>query len=146
MIPLIVGIAGLAITVALHATATSLILGLLKRYGLPHHQQVGPALRPLILGLTAAFLAVKHYLDIVLWAVAYWYFAGEAEFANFESTVYFSSVTYTTLGYGDIVLTNKWRMVCGVEAMNGILLFGWSTALLFLLVQHLWFGRNDAHA
>lgn len=144
MIPLVVGIAGLAITVALHAIATTLILGLFKRYALPHHQRVGTASRPVILGLTAAALAVKHYLDIVLWALGFWFFAGHEEFASFESAVYFSSVTYTTLGYGDIVLTNRWRLVCGVEAMNGILLFGWSTALLFLLVQHLWFGNDRA--
>ncbi len=144
MIPLFAGIAGLAITVALHAIETSLVLGLLKKYGLPHHHRVGTSSRPIILGLTAACLAGKHYVDIALWALAYWCFSGRAEFADFESAVYFSSVTYTTLGYGDIVLTNNWRLVCGVEAMNGILLFGWSTALLFLLVQKLWFGGNDA--
>jgi hypothetical protein len=144
MIPLFVGISGLSITVALHAVATTLSLSLVKRYGLPHHQRVGAAARPIILSVMAAFLAVKHYLDIILWAVGYWFFAGLAEFANFDDAVYFSSVTYTTLGYGDIVLTNKWRLVCGIEAMNGILLFGWSTALLFLLVQYLWFGQDGA--
>ncbi len=91
-------------------------------------------------------LAVKHYFDIFLWALAYWYIAGEKQFDDFESVLYFSSVTYTTLGYGDIVLTDSWRLICGIQAMNGILLFGWSTALLFFLVQRLWIAEDGAKA
>ena len=86
-------------------------------------------------------LAIKHYLDIVLYAFGYWFFENASQLEDYESALYFSSVTYTTLGYGDIVLTDGWRLLCGLQAMNGTLLFGWSTALLFLLVQRLWLAN-----
>ena len=54
----------------------------------------------------------------------------------YERAVYFSIVTFTTLGYGDITLPyEEWRILSGVEALNGILLFGWTTAFLFAVVQ-----------
>ena len=80
---------------------------------------------------------------MVLWAAAYWVLGGTEHFDGFASAVYFSSITYTSLGYGDIVLTNSWRLICGAQAMNGILLFGWSTALMFYLVQRLWCSDDD---
>ena len=49
--------------------------------------------------------------------------------------MYVSLVTFTTLGYGDITLDLRWRWLSGIEAMNGILLFGWTTATLFWIVQ-----------
>ena len=87
----------------------------------------------------AAALSIKHYVDIILWAIAYRNFAGQDQFEDFGTAVYFSSITYTSLGYGDIVLSGHWRILCGIQAMNGILLFGWSTALIFVVVQRMWF-------
>lgn len=49
-----------------------------------------------------------------------------------------NKVTFTTLGYGDIVLGPEWRLLSGIEAINGIVLFGWSTAFLFAIVQRSW--------
>lgn len=132
------GIAGITITVALHATVTSIIVNLLQKYVPVSNKRFGRRARPFILGLTAAALALKHFIDIVLWAIAYLFFVGEQQLEDFETAVYFSSVTYTSLGYGDVVLTGWWRILCGIQAMNGILLFGWSTAILFLLVQRMW--------
>jgi voltage-gated potassium channel len=135
----IIGIVGITVTVALHAMATSFIVSLLQKHAFVTHQRFGRGVRPVILGLAAGALAVKHFADIVLWAIAYRNFAGVDQFEDFETAVYFSSVTYTTLGYGDIVLTSGWRIICGIEAMNGIMLFGWSAALLFVVVQRMWF-------
>ena len=138
MIPLAIGFVGIAVTVGLHAFVTSFVASALNNYGLALHSRFEKKARALILGGTAVCLAVKHYIDILLWAAAYWYFAGHEQFDSFESAVYFSSVTYTSLGFGDIVLSGSTRLICGIQAMNGILLFGWSTALLFFLVQRFW--------
>ena len=78
----------------------------------------------------------------MLWAVPYWFFAG-SHFSSFEDAVYFSSATYTTLGYGDIVLTGHWRLLCTFEAINGLILFGISTALLFVLFDYLWLRDEE---
>ena len=57
---------------------------------------------------------------------------------DFEAAIYFSFVTFTTLGYGDLTLSDGWRLLSGIEALNGILLDGWSTAVLFAVVQRIW--------
>ena len=62
---------------------------------------------------------------------------GVEELTTWEDAIYFSIVTFTTLGYGDITISGGWRLLSGIEAMSGILLFGWSAALLFALVQQL---------
>ena len=141
MLPVVIGIMGIAITVALHAFTTSFLLVGLRWYARRRpDRHLGVTARPLILGITATVLASKHYLDIALYAVAYWFFENDSQLTDYESALYFSSITYTTLGYGDIVLTDGWRLMCGIQAMNGTLLFGWSTALLFFLVQKIWFA------
>ncbi len=60
---------------------------------------------------------------------------------SLEEAIYFSTVNFTTLGYGDIILDHKWRLLGAFEAANGLLLFGWSTALVFVAVQ--WVYEHD---
>ena len=138
MYSLLVGTLAVAVTVGLHAFSTSIIVALLKKYAIGLHARFHQSSRPLIVGLTSVCLLLKHYVDIVCWAAVYWTLVGTGQFDGFENALYFSSVTYTSLGYGDFVLTGPWRLLCGIQAINGILLFGWSTALLFILVQRLW--------
>jgi len=87
---------------------------------------------------TALALMVLHTTEIILWASAYWLLLSTGELGTFEEAVYFSFITFTTLGYGDITLTEGWRLLSGIEAMNGIMLAGWTTAMLFALVQRIW--------
>lgn len=55
-------------------------------------------------------------------------------------------VTFTTLGYGDIVLGQSWRLLASFHAATGIIMFGWTTAILMTVVQHSYFGRKlDTH-
>lgn len=80
-----------------------------------------------------------HVIEFHLWALTYMLVLPGDTLDNYEKAVYFSFVTFTTLGYGDVTLsTQDWRVLSGVEAMNGILLAGWSTALLFVVVQRSW--------
>ena len=91
-----------------------------------------------VLMLTGIVLLVLHVLEALAWAVAYQLLPKGVRLETFEEAVYFSIVTFTTLGYGDITLDPQWRLLSGIEAMNGILLAGWSTALLFSVVQRSW--------
>lgn len=59
-----------------------------------------------------------------------------------HSAFYFSSVTYTTVGYGDLVLPYKWRLLGGVEALTGILMCGWSTGFFFMVVDRMFKARS----
>ena len=56
--------------------------------------------------------------------------------------LYFSVVTFTTLGYGDISLSADYRLLSGIEALNGIILVGWTTAMIFSVVQRIWRGAG----
>ena len=138
----VIGICGLLITVILHAVTCSAIIELLKTQA--PRLDLGRTLhRSGVLSFVACGLATKHCVDIVMWALALrWLNSGQ--FEGLEDAVYFSAVTYTSLGYGDIVLDTRWRLLCGFEAINGLLLFGISTALLFLIFQRLWLSESNS--
>ncbi|MEG6509918.1 potassium channel family protein [Methyloligella sp. 2.7D] len=76
--------------------------------------------------------------EVWSWAVLY---LALGTFDTLEHAVYFSTVTFTTLGFGDITLDEEWRLLSSFEAANGLLLFGWSTALVFVGVK--WVYRAD---
>ena len=82
------------------------------------------------------FLLIPIILDVTLWAT--FYYAGGA-LPNFEEALYFSTVTFTTVGYGDIVLGREWRQLASFEAVNGWIIFGWATALIMAVIQRLFF-------
>jgi len=91
----------------------------------------------ILVGVVLAMLDI-HSIEIIVWAFAYSLLLPMGELGSFEETVYFSFVTFTTLGYGDITLTEGWRLLSGIEAMNGIMLAGWTTAMVFTVVERVW--------
>ncbi len=95
-----------------------------------------------LLSATGVVLMVLHFVEVVIWAETYRFLPVGDSVDSFEEAVYFSFVTFTTLGYGDVTISGEWRLLSGVQAMNGIILFGWSTALLFAVVQRLWFADD----
>jgi hypothetical protein len=68
-----------------------------------------------------------HTMEVWNWAVAY---SLTGALPNFRTALYFSTATFSTLGYGDIVLTPQWQLLGSLEGVNGFLLLGWSTAYL----------------
>jgi hypothetical protein len=87
----------------------------------------------LLIGL-AGWTIFVHLIEITLWALFYTWKKG---MPDLPSALYFSSVTYTTTGYGDLVLPKEWRLVGGVEALTGILMCGWSTGFFFAIVSRI---------
>jgi hypothetical protein len=85
-----------------------------------------------VMVLTAVTLMVAHTLEILVWALLY---AIVDVVPNHGEPIYFAFVNYTTLGYGDILPVQSWRLMGPMAAMNGILLFGWSTAVLFEVLR-----------
>lgn len=88
------------------------------------------------------YLLVPVLLDVALWAL---FFTAFGILPSFEDAAYFSTVTFTTVGYGDIVLGKEWRQVAVFEAVNGWIIFGWATALIMAVIQRLYFlsGADD---
>ncbi|MFS8148505.1 potassium channel family protein [Rhizobium sp. BR 249] len=87
-----------------------------------------------------SYLLIPIVLDIGIWALLYY---ASGALPTLEDAVYFSTVTFTTVGYGDIVLGKDWRQVSVFEAVNGWIIFGWATALIMAVIQRLYF-RADA--
>jgi hypothetical protein len=85
--------------------------------------------------LVAIWMVLLHLAEIAVWAVFY---AWRDAMPDLTSAAYFSAVTYTTTGYGDLVLPEDWRLVGGIEALTGILMCGWSTGFFFALVSRLY--------
>jgi len=127
-----------SVSILIHALgSTAWVALLLRRY--TNHEGYWKSRDLLMIWVMSALvLLLLHFVEIVIWAVAYLLLPGVTELVSFEQALYFSLVTFTTLGYGDITLGHAWRVLSGVEAMTGILLFGWSTAMLFLVVQKSW--------
>ncbi len=135
----LIGAAIVTLTVVIHAIGTTLwIRHIGRRYADQQSWRRRTAI--MILIRTVLVLIALHAVEIMLWAGSYILLLPAGELASFEQAVYFSIVTFTTLGYGDITLSEGWRMLSGIEALNGILLIGWTTAMLFAVVQHMWRG------
>ena len=81
---------------------------------------------------TVLILMMTHTLEVLVWSLAY----SIADVASAGvDLVYFAFVNYTTLGYGDVLPVERWRLLGPMTAMNGVLLFGWSTALIFEVLR-----------
>jgi len=82
------------------------------------------------------FLAIV--LEAGLWALLYLFNPQITAVPDLETAFYFSMVTFTTLGFGDVVLTGQWRTLASIQAANGVIIFGWTTALIFYFIQHIY--------
>ncbi len=92
-----------------------------------------PAARmPSTMIATVIVFMAAHTLEVATWALTYRH-VGAAP--NNADMMYFAFVNYTTLGYGDVVPAPEWRLLGPMTAMNGVLLFGWSTAVIFEVLR-----------
>ena len=81
---------------------------------------------------TVSFLMAAHFAEILVWSWAY-AIAGAAPKGT--DLIYFAFVNYTTLGYGDVTPVERWQLLGPITAMNGVLMFGWSTAVIFEVLR-----------
>ena len=86
----------------------------------------------LLLTCVVLALLLLHLLEVALWAT---FFYRQGCFPDLRTSVYFSLITYATVGYGDVVLTEEWRILGGVEALAGVMMMSWSTAILIGALQ-----------
>ena len=119
------------INIMIHALVTVGAVGIARSAGLRHTERPRLHLMLVMVG-TAAALMVAHTLEVLVWALVY-AVVGAAPAGS--DLLYFAFVNYTTLGYGDITPVQVWRLIGPMTAMNGILMFGWSTALLFEVLR-----------
>jgi hypothetical protein len=117
-----------------YGMATAVIVHLLVRLIRAGFTELGFWKNVAVMMIVAFVTAAAHVIQIALWAVV---FVMCGLMATFEKALYFSAQNYTALGYGDIVLSERWRLLGPLEAINGLLLFGLSTALMFAVMSRL---------
>ena len=130
MLMKILSAAGLVmVTVFIHAVGISLLLRAIMR---SHALEKSGFRRiyPSVIAL-ACWLVLIHSVAICVWGLFYFW---KGCLPDAESSIYFSGVTYTTVGYGELVLPKPWRMIAPLEALTGTLMFGLSTGLFFAIV------------
>jgi len=92
------------------------------------------------------FLTLLHTIHSLVWAFCLYYVPTiHSDFASFHDIFYYSIVTFTTLGYGDMTISSQWKILSGIEAINGIMLIGWSTALMYSLIQNIYKTLRENH-
>ena len=142
MLQLAVGALVSAINIGIHALVTVIAASIARSAGLratgrPRRHLMG------VMIATAAVLQLAHTLEVLVWASSYHLVQAAPPGSDL---LYFAFVNYTTLGYGDITPVPQWRLLGPLTAMNGVLLFGWSAAILFevllRMLGHL--GLTDA--
>jgi Ion channel len=124
----------IAICVFIHTTGVvrlALLLvrrrgSMVRRFGTAHNSMV-------LIGVFGALLLL-HLTESCIWGAFYRW---RGLFENYETSLYFSLGTYTTLGYGDVLLPQRWRLLGSLEGITGVLLCGLSTAFLFSVVNSL---------
>jgi len=135
---LIQGILLLGLTVAIHAAILGWMLHRFQK-NIAQAATLGFTGISWLLTRIAAVTVIAHLLEITIWAV---YYRLSGALPNMENSFYFSSVTYATIGYGDIVLPAPWRLHAAMEGLTGILMCGWSGAFFFAAVNRLYLARN----
>jgi Ion channel len=81
---------------------------------------------------TVTVLMIAHLVEVVVWSLIY---AAVGVAPEGTDLIYFAFVNYTTLGYGDVTPVERWHLLGPMTAMNGVLLFGWSTAVIFEVLR-----------
>lgn len=125
---------GINITnIAIHALLMTSVVRVAQRFD-ERSRSRSALLLVVVLIPTVTVLMMTHTIEVFVWASAY-ALVDAAPAEPFRDLVYFAFVNYTTLGYGDIVPTPGWRLLGPMTAMNGVLLFGWSTAVIFEVLR-----------
>ena len=128
-----------AVTVAVHAAGLAFLLrGWARFHALPPTR---------FWPITALLIRVIWWLILIhLAAISVWglFYLWQGCLPDAEAAFYFAGVTYTTIGYGDLVLAKPWRMLAPIEGLTGILMCGLSTGVFFAVVGRIYLFLSDA--
>ena len=132
---LLIGAALISLTVVIHALILDKLIRSLQRYRTTVFHWFRLFWKSAMLTITVLGVFMAHMIQIWIWAVFY---LAIGTMPNMEEALYFSTSTFTTVGFGDIVLDKDWRLVSSFQSANGFILFGWSTAFIFEVMSRLY--------
>ena len=128
---LLVGAAVSACNIAIHALVMTAVVRVAHRAAAKQTLRQSRRLIAVMMA-TVSVLMAAHFCEVIVWALAYALTDAAPAGADL---LYFAFVNYTTLGYGDVTPVARWRLLGPMTAMNGVLLFGWSTAVIFEVLR-----------
>ena len=135
---LLVGGAVSVCNIAIHGLVMATVVEIAARLAGARHTvsqsllQLAVVIIPAASIATVPVLMVAHFSEVMVWSLAYAIVGAAPAGAD---PVYFAFVNYTTLGYGDVIPVERWRLLGPITAMNGVLMFGWSTAVIFEVLR-----------
>jgi hypothetical protein len=138
ILALLVGIGVLLVSLLCYGMATALMVDLVVRLIRKGYAGLGLSKNVAVMMVVGLLTAAAHLIQIALWAAV---LLMVEEKWSFEKAFYYSGENYTALGYGDIALSERWRLLGPLEAINGLLLFGLSTAVMFAVMSRLFATR-----
>lgn len=125
-------------TIAIHVSGISLVVMFLRKHPQAYWATRHPLVRMRVISNVALLMFAFSLLEISAWTAVYLY---TGALGDLETALYFSTVTFTTLGYGDIILDANWRLLAAFESVNGIIIFGLTTAVVISVVQFVYFFK-----
>jgi ion channel len=125
------GIAICLVNIAIHAALMAAVVAVAQRVSSATERLHERRRMMAIMVSTVSVLMVAHTIEVAVWAAAY----RLIDLAPADQAFYFAFVNYTTLGYGELLPPAEWRLIGPITAMNGVLLFGWSTAVIFEVLR-----------
>jgi len=134
LIPLAIGALTSACTILIHSIPLNGTVSAVRRERRLGRSGIGFWSDFAIVALSISYALLAHLIEIAVWAVV---FLLCGEFHDFGIAYYHSAVNYTTLGYGDIIMSPSWELLGPLEAASGILMFGVSTAMIFAVIVRL---------
>jgi Ion channel len=134
VIPLAVGTTAVLCTILIQGLAVGATVNFVRYEKRLGREGTGFWIDLAIVVLAISFAFLAHLLEIALWAVL---FVICGEFREFGLAYYHSAVNFTTLGYGDVIMTASWKFLGPLEAADGALMFGVSTAMIFAVIMRL---------
>jgi hypothetical protein len=129
-----------AVTTLIHFFGLLLLTRVMSRAHMRLRTHEGPWRQAGMILLVVFGVFALHTTQIWVYALA---FQSLGEFQTFEEALYFSTVSFSTLGYGDLTLSVSWRVMGAIEAANGLILIAWSTAFLFCVTTRLRVLEHD---
>lgn len=131
LLQFVVGATACICNIAIHALVMLVLVRVAQ--GAAGSTRLGPSLLLItIMVATVSVLMLAHGLEVLVWALTYELVGAVPQGAD---VLYFAFVNYTTLGYGDVVPVERWRLIGPTTAMCGVLMFGWSTAVIFEVLR-----------
>jgi len=121
-------------TMIIHALCTAALIAFVRGTHVGHWSLRTLWARVLVVSSLVVAMFLVSVFEASLWAAVY---VGLGAIEQFAEALYFSVVTFTTLGYGDVTVGHAWRLLASLEAADGTITFGWTTALIVSIARHM---------